>query len=182
MLAPRSSTHAQAPTKFVADAMLGSLARKLRVFGYDTSYYRGGDDGHLIAAAKKQGRAIVTADQNLASRGVKLGAAVFLVRGESDGERLDEMASSAEKLGKALVAGESRCSLCNRTLAPVSRERVGAALPPSVVGRHRLFYFCAHCDRFYWRGGHWKRLRRLRERISAQVKDASGNRNARTLR
>ena len=160
--------------------MLGSLARKLRVFGYDTSYSRGEEDSHLIAAARKQGRTILTADELLASRGAKLGAAVFLVRGKNDGERLDEIASSADRMGKPLVAGESRCSFCNRALARVPRERVGTALPRGVVTRHRLFYYCAYCDRFYWRGAHWKRLRRLRGRIT-KVESAPGKRNARAL-
>jgi len=180
LVAPPRPRPSQTPTRFVADAMLGSLARKLRVFGYDTSYCRGRDDSYVIGAARKEGRAIITADRLLASRAAKLGVAIFLVRGRSDGERLDEIATLAEKLGKALVAEESRCSLCNRPLIPVSKEKVGKALPPGVLARHRLFYHCTRCDRFYWRGAHWKRLRRLRVRISTQLEAASGKGNART--
>ena len=38
--------------RFMADEMLGSLARWLRVLGYDTSYQRGSTDLELLRAAQ----------------------------------------------------------------------------------------------------------------------------------
>ena len=46
--------------------MLGSLARKLRIFGYDTLYFREGSDAELERVAIAEDRVIVTADRGLA--------------------------------------------------------------------------------------------------------------------
>ena len=54
-------------TRFVADAMLGSLARKLRALGFDTAYYKSGDDLGIITLAARSSRIILTADRSLAS-------------------------------------------------------------------------------------------------------------------
>ncbi|HVB95073.1 MAG TPA: Mut7-C RNAse domain-containing protein [Nitrososphaerales archaeon] len=40
--------------RFIADAMLGSLARKLRIFGFDTSYFSDGRDIELEDLARKE--------------------------------------------------------------------------------------------------------------------------------
>ncbi len=41
--------------RFVADAMLGSLARKLRIFGFDTLYFREGPDLELELHRARRG-------------------------------------------------------------------------------------------------------------------------------
>jgi uncharacterized protein with PIN domain len=152
--------------------MLGSLARKLRVFGFDTAYYgeRHGDDAHLLAIAKGEGRSIITADEGLAARAQKTGVPVYLVHASSDSGRLHSIAILAAGRGLGLTPGESRCALCNGELDAVSRESVRDLLPGNVVSRHRLFYSCRRCRRIYWRGGHWKKLRRLRARLGAKKK------------
>ncbi len=50
------------PPRFVADAMLGSLARKLRIFGFDTLYFKDGGDSELLKLAKSEGRILLTSD------------------------------------------------------------------------------------------------------------------------
>ena len=47
--------------KFLCDQMLGSLAKQMRIFGFDT-YYANGDiqDSELIEIAKKQKRILTT--------------------------------------------------------------------------------------------------------------------------
>ncbi|MFP3416819.1 MAG: Mut7-C RNAse domain-containing protein, partial [Nitrososphaeria archaeon] len=34
--------------KFITDSMLGNIARKLRLFGFDVLYYKKGDDEGLL--------------------------------------------------------------------------------------------------------------------------------------
>ena len=47
--------------RLVADAMLGRLAKWLRVLGYDTLYWRG-DDAGLVRLAVAEGRLVLTRD------------------------------------------------------------------------------------------------------------------------
>ena len=48
---------------FLADAMLGSLARKLRVFGYDTIYLSDVKDEVVLRVGITQNRVILTCDK-----------------------------------------------------------------------------------------------------------------------
>lgn len=154
------------PTRLVADAMLGSLARKLRAFGFDTAYYRGGDDAGLMRTAKSQGRVIVTADRGLAAAAAKKGLDVLLVAGRTDGRMISSMLAGAKTKRLRLSPGAPLCSLCNGRLIPVSRADVLVRLPKSIAERHRSFLECTGCGKLYWRGSHWKKLRRL-ERLFA---------------
>jgi len=68
-------------------------------------------------------------------------------------------------MGICLVGGEPLCSVCGGELETLSRKDVAGKVPPSVEGRHRLFYKCLSCGQLYWRGGHWKKLRSLARRL-----------------
>lgn len=152
-------------TKFVADAMLGSLARKLRALGFDTSYFRAGDDSELLGLAREQGRIILTADQSLASLAGGRGLRVILVAGRSDSLRLKSIADSARALGVPLARGSPLCSVCGGALETLERRNVAGRVPPQVERSHRQFYECAWCGKLYWKGGHWKGLRSLAQHL-----------------
>ena len=66
---PQNQTVAKAaaPRLFV-DAMLGRLARWLRLAGYDAAYWRDGSDEALMAAAQAEDRLIVTRDPRWPAR------------------------------------------------------------------------------------------------------------------
>jgi uncharacterized protein with PIN domain len=160
--------------KFIADAMLGSLARKLRIFGFDTIYFKEGDDAELEARARKEKRVILTSDKSLFEHAQAKGLRSVLVGGLTDKERLLSVSAQAgPDMASHLREGmsSSRCAVCNGELKVLGRKEAVAAaeaapattskIPAKVLARHRLFYICISCSRFYWRGTHWERLRRL---------------------
>ena len=51
--------------KFLADRMLGKLAKELRMLGYDTVYYQGENAYPLIKLAREEGRVILTRNTKL---------------------------------------------------------------------------------------------------------------------
>src|SRR5574337_747582 len=53
--------------RFVADAMLGRLAKWLRLLGYDTLYWRG-DDARLVRLVLAENRLLLTRDTHLPPR------------------------------------------------------------------------------------------------------------------
>lgn len=148
-------------TNFVVDGMLGSLARKLRVFGFDAQYCRQEDDDTVIAVARRRRGIVLTSDRLLEARATKRGVAAILIRGDTDAQRLRYLAAKMRQVGRGLTAGPPRCAMCNGRLASAPRESLRGVLPARVVACHRLFFACARCGRVYWRGGHWKKLRRL---------------------
>jgi len=149
----------------VVDAMLGSLARKLRAFGFDATYYKAGDDADLLRISLRENRIILTADRSLAARAVAQRIRAILLVGGSDRERLSSLAQTASARRVRLVRGEPLCSLCGGELRAVGKDRVAGEVPPSVRRRHRLFFRCESCGHFYWRGSHWKRLMSLARRL-----------------
>jgi uncharacterized protein len=155
----------EAATRFVADAMLGSLSRKLRALGFDTSYYKSGEDSGIIRLANKDARVILTSDLSLAEFASSRGLKVFLVEGKNDGERISSIARNAAASRARLVRGQALCSLCSGELLILRRADVQGKVPPSVSIRHRLFYRCMNCGHYYWHGSHWKKLRSLSRRL-----------------
>jgi uncharacterized protein len=158
-------TRRPARTKFIVDAMLGSLARKLRALGFDTSYYKEGGDSGLIAAARTEARWILTSDRSLALSADSKGLQGVLLRGKTDGVRLREIADAALRRGLPLVRGDSLCSKCGSELEMLSRKDVSGMVPQSVQMHHRDFFRCVGCGQVYWHGSHWKKLRSLARRL-----------------
>lgn len=145
--------------------MLGSLARKLRALGFDTAYYKTGDDSGLMEMASREGRVVLTADRTLASRAAAKALNVMFLSGKSDGERVRAIARDARKSGLRLEPGDPLCSLCGGALEALGKQDVAGRVPPSVWRRHRLFHRCVSCGQMYWKGSHWKKLRSLARRL-----------------
>ena len=132
--------------------MLGTLAKWLRILGYDTQYDPNLDDHHLVGLARAQDRVLLTRDQELARR---RGLSVLLVTSE----RLDA------QIGQVLAELElepdrsfSRCPVCNVPLAEMDREKAQARVPAYVAQTQQVFKSCPACQRIYWRGSHWQRM------------------------
>lgn len=146
----KAQSGGKTPALFV-DAMLGRLARWLRLAGYDTAFWRAGADEELIAAAREQGRLIVTKDRALAGR-----RGVDAVR--IDSETLDgQIAEARAALARRGPVPEpfTRCSACNGPVELLSRAAAEGLVPPYVWHTQREFRRCAACGRVYWKGTHW---------------------------
>ena len=155
-------------TKLAADAMLGSMARKLRAFGFDTTYMKAKSDSAVLSSCSRQKRVLLTADRELAFSAGKRGVNAILVSGETDRARLKVMLGVAAKMGLRLTRGEPRCSTCNGSLIKLNPPGVRGRVPDSVYRRHRIFFKCRDCGQIYWKGGHWKKLRRLEKLFDAK--------------
>lgn len=137
--------------------MLGTLAKWLRLLGYDTLYPGPLDDRDLAAKAYDDGRVLLTRDKNLAAR---VTGSIFVASDDLDEQLKAVLAALRLSPSNPL----SLCSVCNAPIAEIGREEVKNLIPPAVYEIQWQFWRCPSCSRVYWRGTHWDdMLRRIRK-------------------
>jgi hypothetical protein len=150
---------------FVADCMLGRLARWLRVLGFDVLYFPRIEDTALLGVARREGRALLTRDTGLVER--TGGHPALLVASE---KWEDQLVQVLEAFGlKDRVAPHTRCLDCNAPLKPLPKERVKNLVAPFVVERAEALALCPACGRVFWKGSHADdmdaRIRKIMKRL-----------------
>ena len=144
--------------KFIADSMLGRLARWLRLIGYDTLYYPDIKDSLLLRIAREEQRTLLTRDTRLVKvRDLK----DFLLLKENDPfDQLKNVVLTFNLLSHDIsersirIPDLNRCSLCNQVLEDVSKEHARMHVPEYVFQTLDSFKQCKKCGRFYWKGTH----------------------------
>jgi len=143
--------------KFVADHMLGSLARWLRMIGYDTVYDKKLDDPAISQLARAEGRFILTRDKEL---GKEPGA--FMVAPDDLDTQLKAVAT---RYGLKFRPDLIRCSACNGGLLELTKDDAKGLVPEGAFISNDRFWKCAKCAKVFWKGTHWngimERLNRL---------------------
>ncbi len=135
---------------FVADCMLGRLARWLRILGFDVLYFPRIEDAALLGIARREGRVLLTRDWGLFER--TGGHPALLV---ASGKWEDQVVQVLETFGlKDRIAPHSRCLGCNAPLKAVPKERAGNLAAPFVVERAGALALCPACGRVFWKGSH----------------------------
>lgn len=142
--------------RWLADEMLGRLARYLRFMGFDTEYARGRTDEDVRRWAEREERILLTRDRELAHR---VRGAMALEATDIDGQ-LTELRRAFPSMRWEVRC--ERCTLCNGILdrwSPPPGGPLPAALSPDVVERGSQVYRCPSCGHFYWEGSHGRSLR-----------------------
>jgi uncharacterized protein with PIN domain len=145
--------------KFVADAMLGKVAKWLRILGYDThyrSYYRPGVMDHLMEGE----RCLLSRNKTR----VEHYTHALLVYSDRVGEQLTEL-----KHLIPLIPDQSnwfsRCLICNVSLKEAKEDEARGNIPEYVFYQNiKGIQVCPSCGRYYWPGSHrTKMMNQLRE-------------------
>ncbi len=163
-----------ADMRFIADGMLGKLARWLRLAGHDVLYV--GDlkvtpekqDYFLLERKAAERRTLLTADLELHKRAIKSGGASVLVQGKDVVSQLVEL---SKRVGEKIEISpeSSRCPVCNGTLAPVAKAKVEKSVPESVIKSNQNFWQCQICGKIYWQGGHWKTIIEMASQYNSRL-------------
>lgn len=140
--------------RFLADVMLGGLARWLRALGYDTAWEAEIADDELVRRGLEERRMILTRDTRLVEEWWL--DALVRVSAEAPLEQLREV---ADRFGLSAGAVFTRCLRCNVPLEPVSREEAAGRVPPDVLAGPGEIRRCPRCGRLYWEGSHTARMR-----------------------
>lgn len=143
---------------FIADRMLGRLARYLRLIGYDVSYPPTCPDAKLIGIARCEKRVLLTRDRGILGQESALKCRPEVVE-ISSVEVLDQIAQLAEEGWISHILAP-RCALCNTPLRELSVDEARHLLPPYILATQCSFLCCDSCNIILWEGSHWKHFRR----------------------
>ncbi len=146
---------------FIADAMLGRLARWLRVMGCDVAYDAAISDADLVRKALEEGRSILTRDRDLPEEWTV--SPCLLLETDDVEDQLREVLATFDL--RSHIRPFTRCTRCNAPLRSVSVHEVRERVPPRIARLHHTFAQCPDCSRVYWQGSHTERIRLRLARI-----------------
>lgn len=141
--------------RFVLDVHLGKLARRLRLLGFDTLYRNDFDDPAIVRCSVAERRIILTRDKGLLKhRQVTHG---HWLRSCDPSQQVLEVITAFDL--RARIRPFTRCLVCNSQLERADRDAVASHLPERLDTSIRNFSRCPGCNRVYWPGSHYDRLR-----------------------
>jgi len=150
--------------RFLVDGMLGGLARWLRILGYEVRYDASAKDNELLAIAGERNMVLLTRDEELHQRAIAKKIVSALVAGETEEERLAQMARSFGVRLETNMA-ETKCPECGASLRERSKSDLANEVPEESLKLYDQFWKCSNqsCGKVYWVGSHWKQIRQSLE-------------------
>ena len=144
--------------KFIVDNNAGKLVKWLRLMGYDTRFFNGASDSHLVATASAEGRVILTRDTQIMKRRLVTSGQIRAVLLLSDEPEL-QMQQVIEALDlDCQFRPFTICLECNQVLVARAKDKVKDLVPPYVFQTQSQYMECPACHRIYWRGTHWQAM------------------------
>lgn len=136
--------------------MLGTLAKWLRIYGFDTSYAGPDmDDDEILWVSKNEDRILLTRDKNLINSARRENIKNIKITSTE----LDEQIKTTLK-GKNIDEDKilSRCIICNSLVYDIKKEDVRDKVPERIFKSTNKFWSCPKCQKIYWKGSHYENM------------------------
>ncbi len=150
---------------FLVDAMLGNIAKKLRLFGFDSEYFSDIDDSKLIEKAKNENRTIISRDRLLIDRAKKNEISSIYITKEKEVDQFLEILESTHLQLDEISGNTARCPKCNSSTSQIDKLKIRNKIPEGVLEYNDKFWKCEGCDQIYWEGTHIKNLQEFARKI-----------------
>lgn len=141
-------------SRFILDVHLGTLAKTLRLLGFDTYYRNDLDDDEIVDRAEREKRTILTRDIGILKQ--KRVTHGYWVRSTDSDEQAAEIIRRFQLENSARPF--SRCPRCNGELKGADEAAIRRKVPENSRRRYSEFYECACCGQMYWKGSHFPKL------------------------
>ena len=150
--------------RFLADGMLGRLARWLRILGQDVRYEANTNDNDLLEIAQAENMILLTRDEELYQRAIARKISSALVLGETEEERLAQLAITFG-LQLHVDMAKTKCPDCGSNLKETPKSDVADDVPTASLKLYEQFWKCTNqdCGKVYWIGSHWNRIHQILE-------------------
>jgi len=146
--------------KFTCDSMLGRLAKWLRFLGYDTLFNPKLSKDKLISLSKKENRVFLTKDKKLLKKIDYFD--VYIVKNDDFPNRLREIVQEFDLNIKDNLF--ILCSECNSKVTKIEKSEIENRIPEKVKLYQEEYWYCNSCDKIYWKGTHYERMKKFLER------------------
>ena len=147
--------------------MLGTISKKLRILGYDSTFSPDIEDEKLLNNANDENRIIITKDVVLTKKAEKLLVDFILLTKNDEVEQFNEIKSFLN-IDSFLVSPEkSRCTTCNGVLKIAQKESVTGIVEPNVIKFTNKFWECILCKKIFWNGSHIKNLQAFFQQVNS---------------
>ncbi|MEF8879665.1 MAG: Mut7-C RNAse domain-containing protein [Candidatus Thermoplasmatota archaeon] len=144
--------------KFLCDQMLGSLAKWLRILGFDTFYAKDGvTDEEIIDIAKNEQRTLLTRDKELVWRARRNNVGIIKIDSIKLDKQIKKVISSIN-INKDEIKLLSRCTVCNTSVKKIEKTEIKEKVPIKVYNKQEKFWYCPKCDKVYWKGSHYDNI------------------------
>lgn len=142
--------------KFLCDQMLGTLAKWLRIYGFDTFYASLSiSDEELLQISKNEKRILITRDKELSYRCKREKINCIKIDSTDLVKQLSIVLNDL-KIQKEKIL--SRCIVCNSEIFKINKTDIKNKIPTKVFQNHEKFWFCKKCDKIYWKGSHFENM------------------------
>jgi uncharacterized protein len=157
--------------RFLVDGMLGGLARWLRILGQEVRYDSNAMDNDLLRIAHEESMVLLTRDRELYQRAFARKIVSVLVMGETEEERLAQIAKTFNLSLDATMAN-TRCPECGSELKETPKSDVSNKVPQESLKLYNQFWKCTNqiCGKVYWVGSHWNRIRQTLEEAKRRAR------------
>ena len=121
-------------------------------------------DNDLLRIANEENMVLLTRDEELYRRALARKITSALVLGETEEERLAQMASTFGVVLNADMA-ETKCPECGSNLKETPKNDLVDEVPLASLKLYDQFWKCTdlNCGKVYWVGSHWKQMRQTLE-------------------
>jgi len=153
--------------RFVADCMLGKLARLLRTLGYSVDYFHDADDVQVVDLAISEKAILLTRDIKLLERR-PLPDYIFIRDDNSEMQLIQVIKELA--INPDSKQWFSICLNCNSPLRIITKKEAAGLVPVFTYSKLDIFARCDWCNKIYWPGTH---SLNMRKRLAALISAAS---------
>lgn len=144
-------------TKFVLDVHLGTLAKYLRLFGFDTVYRNDLQDEEIINLSLTGQRIILTRDLFILKNGKVTHG--YFVRETNPKKQLTEIVRRFDLQDQ--FNPFTRCLECNGIILKVPKPEIENELRENTRKAFQEFCQCEVCKKIYWKGSHYEKMMRM---------------------
>ena len=156
--------------KFFVDAMLGNIAKKLRLMGYDTKYSSNIEDESLIQISKKENRIVISRDEDLVRISQKNDVNAIFIQRSNEEQQIHEIMDYLDLNRVEINGDKARCPNCNSKTESIDKKNIYQKIPHKVLEYNEKFWICRNCDQIFWEGTHIQNLQKLVRALNEREK------------